>query len=261
MLDALHRSPSDQPIRDLRLPAALIGFGFGGFFDGILLHQILQWHHLLSALDQGRPGDLAFQVMADGLFHAVMYVIAAVGLVYLLRRRSALAAPDAARAFGAVFLIGFGLWHVVDTLLSHWLLGIHRIRMDVANPLLWDVGWLVVFGLLPLLAGWWWQQRAGQKEAARALPLLLVGATAVAALASALPWNNGTGTVTVVLRPDVSAGPFLSKIGDARVVWADDAVWVLQPAADTRPLSFYRAGAMYVSGTLAPAGCAAWLAR
>jgi uncharacterized membrane protein len=162
--DALHRSPNDHPTRDLRLPAALIGFGFGGFFDGILLHQILQWHHLLSALDQGRPGDLAFQVMADGLFHAVMYVIAAVGLAYLLRRRSALAAPDAARAFSAVFLIGFGLWHVVDALLSHWLLGIHRIRMDVANPLLWDVGWLVVFGLLPLLAGWWWQQRAGQSR-------------------------------------------------------------------------------------------------
>ena len=25
-----------------------LGFGIGGFFDGILLHQVLQWHHLLS---------------------------------------------------------------------------------------------------------------------------------------------------------------------------------------------------------------------
>lgn len=27
---------------------AALGFALGGFFDGILLHQILQWHHLLS---------------------------------------------------------------------------------------------------------------------------------------------------------------------------------------------------------------------
>jgi uncharacterized membrane protein len=26
----------------------LLGIGLGGFFDGIVLHQILQWHHMLS---------------------------------------------------------------------------------------------------------------------------------------------------------------------------------------------------------------------
>ena len=55
----------------------LLGFAFGGFFDGILLHQILQWHHLLSAIN---GQDIRFQVAADGYFHAFMYVIAAVGL-------------------------------------------------------------------------------------------------------------------------------------------------------------------------------------
>ena len=28
--------------------AIVLGFALGGFFDGIVLHQILQWHHLLS---------------------------------------------------------------------------------------------------------------------------------------------------------------------------------------------------------------------
>lgn len=28
--------------------AAVLGFALSGFFDGVLLHQILQWHHLLS---------------------------------------------------------------------------------------------------------------------------------------------------------------------------------------------------------------------
>ena len=27
----------------------LFGLGLGGFFDGIILHQVLQWHHMLSS--------------------------------------------------------------------------------------------------------------------------------------------------------------------------------------------------------------------
>ncbi|WP_201270039.1 DUF2243 domain-containing protein [Sinorhizobium meliloti] len=31
-----------------------LGVSIGGFFDGILLHQVLQWHHLLSGIgDRG----------------------------------------------------------------------------------------------------------------------------------------------------------------------------------------------------------------
>src|SRR3712207_9347810 len=58
-------------------PGYVLGFALGGFFDGILLHQILQWHHLLSAIN---GDDIRFQVAADGYFHALMYGIAAVGL-------------------------------------------------------------------------------------------------------------------------------------------------------------------------------------
>lgn len=27
----------------------LLGLGLGGFFDGIILHQVLQWHHMLTS--------------------------------------------------------------------------------------------------------------------------------------------------------------------------------------------------------------------
>ena len=52
------------------LPAVTLGFALGGFFDGVLLHQILQWHHLLSLV----PGmdDLRLQILWDGYFHAAM---------------------------------------------------------------------------------------------------------------------------------------------------------------------------------------------
>jgi uncharacterized membrane protein len=34
-----------------RSAGLLHGLGLGGFIDGILLHQILQWHHMLSGVD------------------------------------------------------------------------------------------------------------------------------------------------------------------------------------------------------------------
>jgi uncharacterized membrane protein len=31
------------------LPGLLLGGGLGGFFDGIVLRQVLQWHHMLTS--------------------------------------------------------------------------------------------------------------------------------------------------------------------------------------------------------------------
>jgi uncharacterized membrane protein len=39
--------PIDQT--QLRNAGILLGLGLGGFFDGIVLHQLLQWHHMLSS--------------------------------------------------------------------------------------------------------------------------------------------------------------------------------------------------------------------
>src|SRR5690606_1536758 len=112
-----------QAAARLTCPAFWLGFAFSGFFDGILLHQILQWHHLLSAI---RTEDVRFQVLMDGYFHLLMYAIAALGLWLLWRARRSFEAPGASRRFLAYFLIGFGVWHGLDAVASHWVLGIHR---------------------------------------------------------------------------------------------------------------------------------------
>ena len=55
-------------------PAAAImyGIGLGGFVDGIVLHQILQWHHMLSATGDHpvtTVAGLEVNTLADGFFH------------------------------------------------------------------------------------------------------------------------------------------------------------------------------------------------
>lgn len=84
--------------------ATVLGFALGGFFDGILLHQILQWHHLLSLVPE--VSSLRFQVLWDGYFHALMYVIAAAGLWGLWRARNDEEGVSGLQTLRAV-LIGF----------------------------------------------------------------------------------------------------------------------------------------------------------
>ena len=65
-----------------RAPGLLLGVGLGGFVDGIVLHQILQWHHLLT--DEGdfpmdTVGGLEENMVADGIFHALTWVVVVVG--------------------------------------------------------------------------------------------------------------------------------------------------------------------------------------
>jgi uncharacterized membrane protein len=166
--------------RRLKWPALLIGFALGGFFDGILLHQILQWHHLLSGVVD--PGRLRLHMLWDGLFHAAHYLLALVGLWLLLARRRHAAAAGAVLAGGA--LVGFGAWHLLDAVLNHWILGLHRIRQDVAEPLPWDLLFFGLGGAAVGLGSWIGGQGGGS---GRVLALGLAGAVVVAAPVAALP--------------------------------------------------------------------------
>lgn len=239
----------------------VLGFALGGFFDGILLHQILQWHHLLSLV----PGmaDIRLQVLWDGYFHALMYVIAAVGLIGLWRAHKSGQEGWGRSLLGAV-LIGFGLWHIVDGIVSHWALGIHRIKLDSPNPLMWDLIWLTAFGVAPFVAGLL-TPRGGRPGAPRipgsaAAVLVLSLATIGAAIWSLKPPPDQPFT-TVVFAPGVDPAQVWSALSatESRLVWTDPSmgVVVVDAPADRR-WSFYRHGALMVSGYGAPGGCFSW---
>jgi uncharacterized membrane protein len=238
----------------------VLGFGLGGFFDGILLHQVLQWHHLLSLVPGEAFQDLGTQILADGLFHVLMYVVTAAGLWLLWRRREGLAEGDWRTVLGGT-LLGFGLWNVVDVGFFHWILGIHRIRVDVPDPLTYDVGWLVTFALVPLLAAWALLRRSGSGHgggrSAAALSVLMLAAAAIAAL----PQPNSKSAL-VLLAPGSTAGDAfnLSRDAGTPALWVDPAGRMMAVALDEGMQGrLYTAGALFVTRSPALAGCVASL--
>lgn len=246
----------------LRMPALLLGFALGGFFDGILLHQILQWHHLLSGLDGEGWLDTRVQVLADGIFHALMYVVAVIGLWMLWARRAALTAAGASRVLASCLLIGFGSWHLVDAILSHWLLGIHRIRMDSGNPLVWDLAWLFAFGLAPLGLGMALRMRKGVGVSRGTIAgCLVAGLTLGAGIWAAQPPPD-TSQVMVMFRPGTTQAQAFEAAAavDARVVWSDrtGTLHAFEMPQPGRALSLYRNGALFVSSGLLPVACLDW---
>lgn len=153
----------------LRAPGIVLGMGLGGFVDGIVLHQLLQWHHLLTSTDSDNVGipyypdstvhGLQINTLWDGLFHVFTWVMVLIGMAMLFDRLRAEHHPVWRQgALWAWVLVGWGFFNLVEGTLNHHLLGIHHVRTG-EHELLWDLGFLVV-GTLLVLGGWWWASRA-----------------------------------------------------------------------------------------------------
>ena len=142
-------------------PGILLGTGLGGFLDGIVLHQILQWHQMLSTTQrwgETTVENMQVNMVADGLFHLVTWAFVAVGVALLWRATREGAGQRNWRSLFGWILFGWGVFNVVEGVINHHLLEIHRVHPEAANPLVWDVGFLA-FGVVLLVAGWLIQRR------------------------------------------------------------------------------------------------------
>jgi uncharacterized membrane protein len=147
MTEQLHRGP-------LISAGLLIGAGLGGFVDGIVLHQILQWHNMLS--NKLPPDNLVaakVNMYWDGMFHAAVWVMTAIGLTVLWRVGHRRDVPWSGRTFLGALLLGWGLFNVIEGIIDHTLLGLHHVYEYTDTKLPWDLAFLG-FGALLLLAGW-----------------------------------------------------------------------------------------------------------
>jgi hypothetical protein len=80
------------------------------------LHQILQWHHMLSSA--GYPPDsvrnLKTNTLWDGLFHAATYLFVLIGLLILWRAARRIHAPWSGKMLAGSVLMGFGIFNLVE---------------------------------------------------------------------------------------------------------------------------------------------------
>jgi uncharacterized membrane protein len=131
---------------------ALLGMGLGGFFDGILFHQILQVHNMLSAV---RPKtdlvNLEVNMFWDGLFHAATWLTTVAGLALLWRAMGRPDVPRSTPTLVGAMLLGWGLFNLVEGLIDHHLLGLHHVveRLGVS---IYD-GLFLASGVLLIAAG------------------------------------------------------------------------------------------------------------
>ena len=145
--------PTGRAAPGLGAPGILLGVGLGGFVDGILLHQVLQWHHLVSHTERWPTTTvrgLEINVLADGLFHlgALAAVVAGLVLLWRAARRSAARRPP--RVLAGWILVGWGLFNLVEGVVNHHVLDIHNVRDDVDTAWPWNVGFLALSAVLVL---------------------------------------------------------------------------------------------------------------
>ena len=150
-----------------KAPALLMGIGLGGFVDGILLHQIVQWHHMLTGTDdypRNTIAGLEANTLADGFFHLSTWVVVVIALTLMVRswQRGALAPPW--RAHIGMLLVGWGAFNLVEGLVDHQILGIHHVRDDLGGPVGWDLAFLGLSALL--VVGGWMLGRSVQRQGA-----------------------------------------------------------------------------------------------
>lgn len=147
----------------------LIGAGMGGFIDGIALHQIAQWHNMLSS--RFPPTDLPsmkFNMIWDGIFHALTWTVTAIGIGLLFHAAREPRNTWSGRSFVGALLFGWGTFNVVEGLIDHHLFGLHHVRPG-PHQSAWDLAF-IGFGALLVASGWSLIRSRGESPRPRSAP-------------------------------------------------------------------------------------------
>ena len=126
--------------------AGVLGFGFSGLVDVLVLHHVLQLHHLLSNVYPTTTlAGLRTNLLADGLFSLVMVVIAGVGAGLAWRAERRTPDPLPVRPLAGASVVGLGVFDLFDVLVNHVVLGLHHAT---SGPGYYDPHWFVISVLI-----------------------------------------------------------------------------------------------------------------
>jgi uncharacterized membrane protein len=128
--------------RPLLAAGTLLGIGLGGFLDGILFHQILQLHNMLSnrVLRDSLVNEQA-NMFWDGMFHAFTWLATCVGIRMLWRAVKRDDVPLAGWLVFGSMLMGWGTFNLVEGVIDHQILQLHHVYQN-GDHMTWDMVFL-----------------------------------------------------------------------------------------------------------------------
>lgn len=137
----------------LTTASMILGIGLGGFIDGIWLHQILQWHEMLSnKVSVETVIGKSVNMFWDGVFHFFCLIVVLTGVILLWKL---LFRPDVNRSkklFSGGLILGWGLFNIVEGIIDHHLLKLHFVKQVSENPDLWNLLFLAI-SLIMIIIG------------------------------------------------------------------------------------------------------------
>lgn len=152
-----------------RTAALLIGVGMGGFVDGIALHQVAQWHNMLSAQIPPHTMDaMKTNMVADGWFHAAMWLVTLAGIFWLFAAAKANDPLPSTRSFVGYLLLGWGAFNLIEGLIDHHILELHHVRDLPQHVPFYDWAFLLIGGVLLIALGWGWFLRSERRATSSA---------------------------------------------------------------------------------------------
>lgn len=138
----------------------ILGFGLLGALDGIIFHQLLQWHSVYMNTDHHG------QIISDGLFHTLTVIALVIGAVMLWLAGRPGDVEKGKRLLISGILIGGGVFNAGEGLINHHILQIHHVKQGDPNELLYDLAFLAS-GFMMLAIGLYLRQQAAGRDRVR----------------------------------------------------------------------------------------------
>lgn len=150
--------------RKATVAGILIGVGMGGFIDGIVLHQIFQWHNMVSNWFPPTTMEaMRLNMVWDGIFHAFVWAVTLAGILLLWSAAYQRAPIPSFQSLAGQLVLGWGVFNLVEGVINHQILAVHYVR-QVPGHTLYNLTFLAVGGVLLMLIGWMLMKRGGDRR-------------------------------------------------------------------------------------------------
>jgi uncharacterized membrane protein len=133
--------------KNLFISGVILGLGLLGAIDGIVFHQLLQWHHMILS------PNIELEIFTDGLFAALFSALLVWGGVKIFQDARKKEIGNSWKVFVGGIFVGGGTFNLVEGIVDHQILQVHRVKPLADNPLAYDLGFLAI-GLLLVIIGY-----------------------------------------------------------------------------------------------------------